>query len=271
MTSKLLSDRRGSRAWKVTTATGHLALKANNPEADETRDKAAELAQEDRHLLQLAEAGALNAGYRIDAGPWTGGRWLAVQWIDGVPVRRAFALARGPEGDRPSVRPWLLTIARTWAARLARMHAAEWTHADVQPTNTLITGQGAAEVIDFTLSCGPDTANRIPYRGAITHITSPEVAAAILATPDTTHVQVPPASDVWGLGASLFWCWTGYRPASYADEAPRPEKLREIATGRTLDLAAVRPWEFPKFETLIRACLDVDPGGRPTAAEVAAW
>ncbi|MEU8976203.1 hypothetical protein AB0D11_44780 [Streptomyces monashensis] len=51
--------------------------------------------------MQLTGAGALDTGYRIHAGVWAGGRWLAVQWIDGVPVWRAFTLARGPEGDRP--------------------------------------------------------------------------------------------------------------------------------------------------------------------------
>ncbi|MGV9342389.1 protein kinase domain-containing protein [Streptomyces sp. NPDC003688] len=271
LTSELLSDRRGSRAWKIATAAGRIALKANAPYADEARDKAAELAQEDRHLLRLAEAGALDAGYRADAGLWSGGRWLAVRWIDGVPVWRAFERARTPDGDQPAVRSRLMTAARTWAAGLARLHAADWAHADVQPTNTLITGEGAAEVIDFALSCGPDTSDRLPYRGAITHTTAPEIADAILSTPDDTHVQATPEADMWGLGASLFWCWTGQRPVAYADGTPRRKKLRAITTGRTLDLAAARPWEFPEFEMLIRVCLSTDPAGRPTAAEASAW
>ncbi|MEE1843942.1 MULTISPECIES: hypothetical protein [unclassified Streptomyces] len=78
------------------------------------RDKAVEMAQEDEHLGRLAAAGALDTGYRIGAGPWEGGRWIAVRWIDGVPLWRAFAPARSPEGDRPPTRPWLLGVARTW-------------------------------------------------------------------------------------------------------------------------------------------------------------
>ncbi|MEU6244191.1 hypothetical protein [Streptomyces sp. NPDC047024] len=271
LTSELLSDRRGSRAWKITAAAGRIALKANVPDVDELRDKAAELAQEDRHLLRLAEADALDAGYRADAGPWSGGRWLAVRWIDGVPVWRAFERARTPDGDQPAVRSPLMAAAHTWAARLARLHVAGWAHADVQPTNTLITGAGAADIIDFALSCGPDTSDRLPYRGAITHTTAPEIADAILSTPEDTHVQATPEADMWGLGASLFWCWTGRRPVVYEDGTPRRKKLRTITTGRTLDLAAARPWEFPEFETLIRACLSTDPAGRPTAAEASAW
>jgi tRNA A-37 threonylcarbamoyl transferase component Bud32 len=76
------------------------------------------------------------------------------------------------------VRPWLLTITHTLAARLARLHTAGWAHPDVQPTNTIVTSDGTAEIIDFALSCGPTT-SRIPCRGAITHTTAPELAVPV--------------------------------------------------------------------------------------------
>ncbi|MEU9857260.1 hypothetical protein [Streptomyces sp. NPDC047974] len=269
-TTRLLSDRRGSRAWMIEGPKGTVALKANTPDDDTARDKAAEMAQEDDHLVRLTDAGALSPGYRVGAGAWDGGRWLAVRWFDGTPVWRAFALARGPEGDRPSVRPWLLGVARTWAERLAQMHTAGWAHADVQPTNTLITNEGTAAVIDYALACGPGDRPRLPYRGALTHTTAPEIADAILSTAPDTHLQAEPPADIWGLGASLFWCWTGHRPVAYEDDAPREDKLKAIATGATLPLDDVRPWPFTGFEDVIRACLAADPADRPTAQEVAA-
>ncbi|MGW8780153.1 protein kinase domain-containing protein [Streptomyces sp. NPDC055796] len=272
LTARLLSDRRGSRAWKIQGPRGAVAVKANSPDEATARDKAAEMAQEDEHLLRLTAAGAIRPGYRVDAGPWDGGRWLAVRWVDGVPLWRALALARGPEGDRPSVRPWLQQIARTWSEHLAGLHAAGWAHADVQPTNTLITPGGRAEVIDYALACGPEPDGRLPYRGALTHTTAPEIAAAVLATPADIHVQAEPAADVWSLGASLFWCWTGHRPVPYDDSTDRPDKLAVIAQGRTTPLADVRPWPFPTFAATITACLAPDPADRPTAKElIAAW
>ncbi|MCG7523553.1 hypothetical protein MHW47_03710 [Streptomyces sp. OfavH-34-F] len=271
---RLLSDRRGSRAWKVEGPGGAVVLKANSPDGDPdggtARDKATEMAQEDEHLVRLTGAGALAPGYRVDAGAWEDGRWLAVRWVDGAPVWRAFALARGPEGDRPSVRPWLLGVARTWAGHLARMHAAGWAHADVQPTNTLITDSGSAVLIDYALACGPGGGPRLPYRGALTHTTAPEIAQAVLSTASDTHIRAEPPADIWGLGASLFWCWTGHRPFAYADDAPRGEKLRTIAAGAMLALDDVRPWPFPEFEQVIRACLGPRPEDRPTAAALAA-
>lgn len=269
-TCDLLSDRRGSRAWKVIGPRGAAALKANSPEAAPGRDKAAEMAQEDRHLLALTDAGAISPEYRVDAGAWEGGRWLAVRWIDGTPLWRTLALARGPEGDRPSVRPWLLGIARTWAEQLERLHAVGWAHADVQPTNTLVTPDGRAALLDFALSCGPDTTGRLPYRGALTHTTAPEIADAILTTPADTHIQARPPADIWGLGASLFWCWTGHRPVPYADDTPRTDKLRAIADGKRLHLDDARPWSFPVFEEIVTACLAPAPDERPTAADLVA-
>ncbi|MER8057008.1 MULTISPECIES: protein kinase domain-containing protein [unclassified Streptomyces] len=265
----LLSDRRGSRVWKITTGSGAMALKANDLDCENARLKALELEQENRCLLRLGEAGAIDQGYRIDSGGSDDGHWLAVRWIDGVPLWRAFSVARGPEGDRPSVRPWLLGIARTWARRLARLHAVGWAHADVQPTNTLVTGRGATEIIDYALSCGPDLRGRLPYRGALTHTTAPEIAAAVLSTDDGTHIQAAPAADVWSLGASLFWCWTGHRPVLYEGDMERRDKLRAIADGNLLDLKAVRPWSFTEFERLITSCMHADSTARPTAAELA--
>ncbi|WP_024756048.1 protein kinase domain-containing protein [Streptomyces exfoliatus] len=245
-----------------------VVLKANNPDSELARDKAAEIAQEDDHITRLIAAGAIGSDYRVDAGSWSSGRWLAVRWIDGTPLWRTLAVARGPEGDRPSVRPWLLGIAHTWADSLARIHAAGWAHADVQPTNTLVA-DGRAELIDYALACGPGDTPRIPYRGAMTHTTAPEVAAAILATSADTHVQAEPPGDVWALGASLFWCWTGHRPVAYDDAADRPEKLRIIAKGSTLPISGLRPWPFPALENVVTACLAPDPEDRPTAAAVA--
>ncbi|MGW7594983.1 protein kinase domain-containing protein [Streptomyces rubiginosohelvolus] len=265
---QLLSDRRGSRVWKVQGPGGAVAVKANNPDADNDHDKAAEMAQEDDHLLRLTAAGALSLDYRVGAGTWEGGRWLAVNWIDGAPLWQAFAPARSPEGDRAAVRSWLTGIARKWTQHLARMHAAGWAHADVQPTNTLVTNDGRAAVIDYALACGPNDRRSVPYRGALTHTTAPEIATAILSTPADTHVQARPAADVWSLGASLFWCWTGHRPVPYDETTDRLEKLAAIAKGTTTALPDARPWPFPAFEDTITACLAPDPADRPTAKEL---
>ncbi|KOU46996.1 hypothetical protein ADK56_27530 [Streptomyces sp. MMG1522] len=266
-----LTDRRGSRVWRLRGPEGTVALKANDPGGG-PHDKAAEMAQEDDHLLHLTAVGVLSPDCRVGAGAWGGGRWLAVNWIDGAPLWRAVAVARGPRGDCAPVRLRLAGIARTWTEHLARMHAAGWSHADVQPTNTLVTHDGHTAVIDYALACGPGDGRRVPYRGALTHTTAPELAAQILDTPAGTHVQAQPSADIWSLGASLFWCWTGLRPVAYNGDLGRPEKLAVIARGATIALSDVRPWPFPGFEDAVTACLAPDPADRPTAKELTvAW
>ncbi|MFD7505603.1 hypothetical protein [Streptomyces sp. NPDC059850] len=135
-----------------------------------------------------------------------------------------------------------------------------------------MTRDGRAAVIDYALACGPYDGPRLPYRGALTHTTAPEIATAVLATPADSHIQARPAADVWGLGASLFWCWTGHRPVDYDDDADRMDKLRAIAKGGATAVGEVRPWPFPAFEEAIPACLSQDSADRPTAQELAtAW
>ncbi|WP_235469323.1 hypothetical protein [Streptomyces platensis] len=109
--------------------------------------------------------------------------------------------------------------------------------------------------------------------GALTHTTAPEIAAAILSTPADTHIQTQPAADIWSLGASLFWCWTGHRPVPYDDTTDRMEKLAVIAKATTTTaLRNVRPWPFPELEDTVTACLAPDPADRPTAKELTtAW
>ncbi|MFJ2025578.1 hypothetical protein ACIODW_17500 [Streptomyces sp. NPDC087897] len=269
---QVLTDRRGSRAWKIQGPEGTVALKANNPDGGDFHGKAAEMAQEDDHLLHLTAVGALSPDYRVGSGTWCGGRWLAVNWIEGMPLWRAVAGARSRGGDCAPVRLRLAGIARTWTDHLALMHTAGWSHADVQPTNTLVTHDGHAAVIDYALACGPGGGRRVPYRGALTHTTAPELAAEILHTPADTHIQAQPSADIWSLGASLFWCWTGLRPVAYDGDLDRLEKLAAIARGATTALSDVRPWPFPEFEDAISACLAPDPADRPTAKELTvAW
>ncbi|MCQ8829722.1 hypothetical protein [Streptomyces malaysiensis] len=179
--------------------------------------------------------------------------------------------------------PYLTPATRTGQTRWMRYQPApgsdlETIASKVQPTNTLVTEDGTAMLIDYALACGPVTAgrpdletDRVPYRGALTHTTAPEIAQAVLDTSESEHIPVVAASDVWALGASLFWCWTGQRPVPYHEpNGSREGKLRDIAEGLTRDLALARPWPFPAFEEALMACLHPDPDKRPTSGELTA-
>ncbi|MGA4877334.1 hypothetical protein NCG97_36590 [Streptomyces lydicamycinicus] len=141
------------------------------------------------------------------------------------------------------------------------METAGWTHAEIQPTNALVTHDGHAAVIDNALTCGPGDDRRVLLPGS-SH--APELATAILSTPADTHIPAQPTADIWSMGASLFWCWAGYRPVPYDDTTDRLEKLAAITKCTTTALRDVRSWPFPEFEDAITACLTPDaPTGPP--------
>ncbi|MFI1967301.1 protein kinase [Streptomyces pathocidini] len=273
-TARQVSDRRGSRAWHVTSTCGQFALKANAEGLCSARDKRSELNREVRVIAELGRLDAIPVDYLVASGTWDGGRWLAVKWAPGEPMWHAFAVSR--DKDVSDSRRFVITCTRSMASAMASMHRVQWVHADIQPTNTLVTEDGSATLIDYALACGPVVqgspdleADRSPYLGALTHTTAPEIASALLNTAETVHVPATAAADVWALGATLFWCWTGHRPVPYGEpDGPRAGKLRDIAEGNLLDVAEVRPWAFPRFEEAITACLHPAPDKRPTATEL---
>lgn len=269
-----VSDRRGSKAWRVVTSGGLCALKANaDPDGEVFRDKRSELDREAMVIAELTRLGAIPADYLVGAGPWEAGRWLAVRWAPGDLMWNALAPAR--DQRTTDTRRLLVACARTMARAATALHLAGWVHADIQPTNTLVDESGSATLVDYALAHGPMAdgppdleTGRIPYRGALTHTTAPEIAQALLDTAHTEHIRATAAADVWALGASLFWCWTGCRPVPYRQpDGPRLGKLQDIAMGITLDVASARPWPFPGFEEAVTCCLSADPQARPTAAE----
>lgn len=268
---EMVSDRRGSQAWEVRTDHGRFVVKANRPGADTDRDKACEVERESRVLEDLADSGAVPWSYYVGSGTWTRGHWLGVSWLPGHDLWDGLATARAR--DNFGARRLLARTTRSLAASLARLHESGWVHADVQKTNVRLDAEtGNAALIDYALACGPDRdTQRAPYRGGVTHATSPEIATEFLGTAPDEHIQAEPPADVYALGASLFLCWTGRHPVAYQDpDGKRVGCLRDTADGRLRPIADVRPWEWPEFEDLITACLAPDPAQRPTAREAAA-
>ncbi|GAB7028556.1 hypothetical protein JCM4914_00170 [Streptomyces platensis subsp. malvinus] len=114
---------------------------------------------------------------------------------------------------------------------------------------------------------GSVSCTRVTYDGL------PDQAVPRRHIPQIDHDSIRAlAADIWSLGASLIWCWTGHRPVAYDDATDRLEKLAVIAKGTTTALRDMRPWPFPEFEDAVTACLAPDPAARLTAKELtAAW
>ncbi|MFD8774491.1 hypothetical protein [Streptomyces sp. NPDC059916] len=191
------------------------------------------------------------------------GRWMAVPWLDGRPVWDVFRPAR--EGTAtPEQQTQMREAARSALTALNDLHAAGWIHGDMQTENAVLLDDGTVEFIDYDNAAHPDLPLPFPYRGGLVHVIAPETAALLLASGEEQHVQLTPEAELFALGASLYWAWTGIRPTDYRGDpaGAHTELYADIADGRRRDLADDRPWNDAELERLILSATRPDPAAR---------
>lgn len=155
----------------------------------------------------------------------------------------------------------LLPLALHVAAALHYLAGEEMVHLDVKPEN-IIMGI-PPRLIDFSLVQPLERARRITGWIGTRAYMPPEQCAPGEAG------QIGPASDVWGLGATLFHAIVGEPPFGRArskdSDAPLEERFPQLTE-------EPRPWPSrvaPDLAESVSACLRKDPDERPTAAELA--
>lgn len=264
--AQLVADRRGSRIWKVTLDDWRLlALKYT------TDNDSAQGMQKTARLLATREARVLQHigrdGYLYASGETENGSWIAVSWIE------ALTLAQRWRGVRTSGEPTARTstLMATWLAAdtLASLHAKGWRHADLQADHILIPDSGRAQLVDFALAQGPiDVGPKLAYRGALAHLTAPEIAEEILATPPDHHINLTAEAESYTFGAVLFTAWTKQWPFDYGAD-PR-ELSPEQIYARICQPRWRRPLPqgWPHMADLIASMMADAPADRPSVAEV---
>ncbi|MEU6403730.1 hypothetical protein [Streptomyces sp. NPDC046985] len=236
-----LSGRKGHNVWRVGDWTVKTAVPGARGHLGHETDAYGML-----HLQ------GLHPGARHGEGE--GGRWLAVPWIDGQSLWEVFGPARtGDAAD--DQRTAMRQAARAALTALQDLHRRGWIHGDMQTQNVILTRDGGIEFIDLDSAHHPDLPLGHPYRGGLIHVVAPELAQRLLTTGEDQHVPLTADAELFALGASLYWAWTGRRIADYrADPAgPHADLYADIAAGRFRDLTADRPWADPELEQLISA------------------
>lgn len=144
-------------------------------------------------------------------------------------------------------------LAVDLASALHYFGRIDLVHLDVKPSNVIMGAP--ARLIDLSVarSAGDAAALRTPV-GTDAWM-APEQCRP---TPET---PVGPASDVWGLGATLFFAVSGQRP--YA-EGSEPGAFPQV-TQRPAPLPAGLPGEVAR---VVEACLAPAPEDRPAPREV---
>jgi eukaryotic-like serine/threonine-protein kinase len=150
-----------------------------------------------------------------------------------------------------------LPLAIDVAASLHYLRHIGWTHLDIKPSNIIMGAP--ARLIDLSVARPEEDARRLRHLIGTDAYMAPEQC-------DPGEHAPSCASDVWGLGATLFEAVAGHR--AFDDPRPRADSLEErfpqvVAAPR--DLPAGVPDEVAK---VVGAMLQRDPAARPAPHEV---
>jgi eukaryotic-like serine/threonine-protein kinase len=149
------------------------------------------------------------------------------------------------------------------AEGLVALHARGILHRDVTPRNVLLSG-GRAKLGDLGLARTGGASERPP----LTELTATGTTVGTLAylAPELLEGEPPSvASDVYGLGAVAYRTLSGVLPHAAGNVA-------ELVSARLLPVAPLGehlPGAAPALASLVARALDVRPGARPSAAEMA--
>ncbi|MFD5732227.1 hypothetical protein ACFWIY_05290 [Streptomyces sioyaensis] len=255
---KEISYRRGAAVWKVTGPGGTVAVKVGD-------SKGAAVIQREAAVLDaigwpdylLASGGG--------GGEGEGVAWLVTRWFKGPSTWHAFAPVRSDTDGKAAALSASVDLCRAVAA----LHSSGWVHADLQPSHGIHTDHGV-RLLDCSWSWHEGTEPATGFRGGITHLVAPELAASV-------NAGIPPATpttaaDVYALAGTLWTCVTGRWPLDYTAagiDSGRltPAEIRAHIARRRISLDSAAPW--PTFQDILRPVLLGKASDRPTAAELA--
>ena len=153
-----------------------------------------------------------------------------------------------------------LPLAIDLASALHFFRHVDVCHLDIKPSNVIMGAP--ARLIDFSVARQAEHAAQITGRIGTDAYMAPEQAA-----PGTAYGAPGHASDLWGLGATLFHAIAGERPFRNGrhDAAELADRIPQL-----LELPAELPSDVPSAVVkVVQALLEPDPADRPLPREVA--
>lgn len=240
--------------WRVTKPGYDFPLLMKVPALFEGEDPAAIVGFEMEQII-LPRLSGPHVPRFVAAGDFSVQPYIVMEQIEGetlLPLINTLPLAIERVAD----------IGHRTAEALQDIHRQHVVHLDVKPSNIILRPSGEAALIDFGLSRHdqlPDLMDeefRLPYG-----------TAPYMAPEQVMGIRSDPRSDIFALGALMYFFATGVRPFGdpqrlkglkrrcWRDPVP-PRKLRK-------DLP---PW----LQEIILKCLEVNPAWRyPNAAQLA--
>ncbi len=209
---------------------------------DDPRARAA-LAREADALAALRHPDLVRSFGEVQDGPRP---HLVLEFLDG-PRLSTLVRRYGPLSPEQSV-----LLGRRLASVLAYFATAGWVHLDIKPRNVIMTA--TPRVIDLSVARPVDDARGRSGIGTAAYM-APEQC-------DPTRADtIGPASDVWGLGATLYEAVSGAQAFPRRPDGPRFTQLTRPPEPLPARVA-------PPLADLILDCLADRPEDRPTAVEI---
>lgn len=147
----------------------------------------------------------------------------------------------------------LLLIFRMVAEGLNGMHHHGFIHCDIKPNNIIIAENGAIRIIDLGQSCRIGTV-KPRIQGTPDYIAPEQVKRKPLSR----------ATDVFNLGASMYWALTGkYVPTLIPKQENGVELAIEKTTGPPPSPSQLKPQIPLGVSRLVMDCVKSKPTDRP--------
>ena len=233
------TDRRLQR----NVAIKRVQLVAGQEDAEQVRVRALREAQASARLNNPASVAV------YDVVEEAGAIWLVMELVDG-PSLAALVSDRGPLPHPHAARIGLQVLTALEAAHLVGV-----VHRDVKPANVLVLDGDRAKLTDFGVATIRDE-SRVTMTGLI--VGSP----SYMAPEQATGADITPATDLWALGAMLYFAVEG-EPPFHGGSA--------LATASAVVHGQPRPQQRPgPLSPLLARLLTKDPAARPSAGAVRA-
>lgn len=178
--------------------------------------------------------------------------YIAMPYLPGRTLKQAIDGTRG----RPLTMRQIRLIAAAVSDGLEFLHSHNVTHQDLNPKNIFLTEDGQILILDFGLAKFHDLAT-LTLEGHI-------VGTPAYLAPEQLRGEVDLASDLYALGATLYYCLTGRPPFTGHPMA----LMRMIELEDPEPPRAHNPEVDPSLDDLVLRLLAKEPVQRPAPAHL---
>jgi len=168
--------------------------------------------------------------------------YVLMEFVEGMTLEHA----------RPNRLEWFLQIMRKVAQGLEALHALGFVHSDVKPNNVILGRGGLVKLIDFGQSC-PIGHRKERIQGTPDYIAPEQVR----------RLPLSPATDVFNLGATMYWVLTDRTYPTDIRQEVRKGGIDLAVPGHALTPKEINPKIPAVLSALVMECCRESPLARP--------